>query len=499
LCKSFADAAVSMLESSRRRSWPPPNVDLSSGGIRGVYGLSLGIAGLVAVILLLMQIARTAITHDGDALAQGVLGIGKAAVAFMLTLTVAGTALVAADELSAFIIARTFGSADGLQHKLTNVFKWAPQTTPSLLLIMAIVGILLVTVLWFELLLRNAAVAVLIAPSPISATGMLSQSTREWWPKLAAGTIRLVVLKPAIALVFAVGFGVTGGSQSEDLGTLLAGMLILLLAVLAWPAIGRLFTFMTVHTGGGSGLAAVLGFAANQVNGGGGGGAPVGVNPDQFGQAAESRTMSSFAARTGGAESATAGPAAARAPVRCRWRGCGGGAARGDPAGAGPWPGHGSGRPTAWSVAWSRLPGTPACRGRRRSPTQPGTPAGSRPASAGSPRTAAHPRPQPTLAISQPEERCPRLGPRPARPVDSRCPPRPATGLQRQALPPLRWLADPGQRGRAQDTAAAGQAGGPSASSRPPTDPSRRTANHCRTGGTGDAARRAGGHGTPGW
>ena len=180
-------------------------------------GLSLGIAGPVAVILRMGQIVRTATTHDGDALALGVLGIGKATVAFMLILSVTGTALVNADELSAFIIERTFGSADGLQHELINVLNWVPQTTPSPLLIMAIVGILLVTVLWFEPFLRNAAVAALIATSPISAIGTLSQSTREWWPKVTASTIWLVVFKSTIAHTLA--FAVTGSSQSEDLGT----------------------------------------------------------------------------------------------------------------------------------------------------------------------------------------------------------------------------------------------------------------------------------------
>jgi hypothetical protein len=42
-----------------------------------------------------------------------------------------------------------------------------------------------------------------------------------------------VILKPVIALVFAIGFSMTG--RAQDIESLLAGMLVLLLAVVAWP------------------------------------------------------------------------------------------------------------------------------------------------------------------------------------------------------------------------------------------------------------------------
>jgi hypothetical protein len=333
VCKSFADAAVTLLKAFAKAFVAFPNVDLSSTGVRNVYGLCLGLSGVLAALLLLVQIARTAITHDGEGLAQGVIGIGKAVLAFMTTLTVAGTGLVAADQVTVVIIEKSFGSSQGLEDKLAAIFTWTSGTSGSLLLIIALIGMLLVTVLWFELLLRNAAVAVLIATSPIAAAGMVSQATKDWWSKLVSATLRLIILKPVIALVFAVAFGIMGGSQSEDIGTMLAGMLVLLLAVLAWPAIARFFTFAAAHTGGGTGLAAMLGFAAGQlsnpIGGGGGGGAPAGVDPDQFGQAAESRTMASFASRSAGQGANTGALSAAGGTPASATAGAGAGASGG--------------------------------------------------------------------------------------------------------------------------------------------------------------------------
>ncbi|GAA0812024.1 hypothetical protein [Spirilliplanes yamanashiensis] len=303
VCRSFADAAVSLLEFFANGFVTIGSVDLQSPGVRDVYATSLGLAALVAVFLLLVQIARTAMTHEGSALAYGLVGLGKAALAFMVTLTVGGVALVAADEVTAFIVNRAFGSSEGLRDKLAGLFAVAPTTSPSLLLILAIVCILLVVVLWFELLLRNAALVALIATSPIAAAGQISETTKAWWPKLVGATIQLIVLKPVIALVFALGLNVTGGAR--DVATLLSGLVVLLLAALAWPAIARFFTFASVQMGGGMGLAGLLGAGSNAANARNG--MPVGADPNQFSQTAEARTMGAHAGRAGGAAGTSSG------------------------------------------------------------------------------------------------------------------------------------------------------------------------------------------------
>ena len=142
-------------------------------------------------------------------------------------------------------------------------------------------------VLWFELLLRNAALAVLIAVSPIPATGQISEATKAWWPRTVAATTQLIILKPVIALVFAVGFGMAG--QSSGTTAVLQGLLVLGLAVFAWPIVARFFTFTSVQAAS-AGLSAVLGFAAGTIAGRASGG-PAGVRPGQFSQASESRVM----------------------------------------------------------------------------------------------------------------------------------------------------------------------------------------------------------------
>ncbi|GAA2124469.1 hypothetical protein GCM10009759_76160 [Kitasatospora saccharophila] len=305
ICKSFADAMVELLKTFSGAFVKMPGPDLASNGVRSVYAISLGIAALVACLLVIGQVVRTAVTHDGRPLATAAVGLGKAVLAFMLTLIVASTTLVASDELTKYIVDSSLGGQQAFSDKIAKLVAWNPGNSVSLLLILAIIGILLTLVLWFEMLLRGAAIAVLIATSPISAAGQVSDSTKTWWSKLVSMTIQLIILKPIIALVFALGFNLAGDSQ--DLNSTLSGMLVLLLAALAWPAVARFFTFASVQVGGGAGLAALLGFAGGRLSTAGG--PPTGASPDTFGQDSASRTMSSFASKGGSAAGGAAGGA----------------------------------------------------------------------------------------------------------------------------------------------------------------------------------------------
>jgi len=305
VCKSFAEAAGELLQAFGKAFVAIPDVKLTSAGIANTYGITLIIAGTVAALLIFGQVIRTAWTHDGNGLAQGVTGLGKAVLAWLLTAAVATAALQATDEVTQFVVTRTFGSQQALAVRLGEVVNWAEVTGDpgqvgvggSLLLVFALIGIVLVVILWFELLLRNAAIAVLIAMSPIAAAGQVGETTKQWWLRTVAATVQLIILKPVIALVFAVGFGMAGTSSGIE--SLLAGLLVLALAVFCWPVIARFFTFTSVQAASGS----VLGYAAGRASGAASGGQPAGVNPSQFSLAAEQRTMAARAG-TGGPPSA---------------------------------------------------------------------------------------------------------------------------------------------------------------------------------------------------
>ena len=283
ICESFAKAAQQLLGSFAKSFTAIPPIDLSYAGVRSVYGLSLEIAAIVAALLLMVQVIRTVMVHDGSALAQGLTGIGKAALAFVLTLGAAATALRASDELTSWIITRTFGSPQALSGKLAALASFSPKVSASLLFVLALLGILLTLALWAQLLVRNVAVTVLVAVSPIAAAGQVASATQQWWRKLIRATIQLIALKPVVALIFAVGLTLPGSSGTVE--KLLSGMLVLALAGIAWPAMARASAVLEVYVGGGK-LSSLRGGTASVV-----GGTPGGVNPAELSRVAEARTM----------------------------------------------------------------------------------------------------------------------------------------------------------------------------------------------------------------
>jgi hypothetical protein len=284
ICESFAKAAQQLLGSFAKSFVSIPPVDLTYASVRSVYGLSLEIAALVAAALLMLQVIRTVVTHDGSAIAQGLVGVGKAALAFVLTLAAAATALRAADELTSWIIARSFGSPAALSSHLARLANFDPNVSSSLTLILALLGIVLTIALWAQLLVRNVAVTVLVAVSPLAAAGQVGYATQQWWRKLAKAAIQLIALKPVVALILAI--GLTMPSLSSSVERLLAGMLVLLLAGCAWPAMARASAVLEVHVSGGT-LAGIRGGGKDVIASG----QPGGVDPAELSRVAEAKTM----------------------------------------------------------------------------------------------------------------------------------------------------------------------------------------------------------------
>ena len=329
VCKSFATAAAELFKAFGQAFSALPTLNLASAGISSTYGICLAIAGTVAALLVFAGVIRTAWTHDGSGIAQAASGAARAVLAWMLTAAVATAALQASDQITQFVVDQAFGSQQALADRLGTIVNWAEVTGDpgqailggSLLLVFAMVGIVLVTVLWFELLLRNAAIAVLIAMSPIAAAGQASEATKAWWLRAVSATVQLIILKPVIALVFAVGLGMAGTSHGIE--SVLAGLLVLGLAAFSWPVIARFFTFGSVQASS-SGLATALGFLAGQASRPGRGGT-AGVSPDQWSMAAENRTMAGLDGEGGGTGSGALPGAAATSGAS----GAGGGASGG--------------------------------------------------------------------------------------------------------------------------------------------------------------------------
>lgn len=298
ICHSFADAFTKVLQWFGGVFVSMPDPDL--GSIRGVYAITLTLGMTVALVLLVMQAGAVLWSRSGAPLAQALTGVVKAALASLFTLAVAPQLMKASDQLAAWITTTSGTSMEKFSARLTTLLALSATSGPEipsvLLLLFGLLGIVVVLVLWFELVLRNAVFTVIVATAPIAAAGQIGSATQEWWRKLVKAGIQLALLKPVIALVFVLGFDMTG--SASGITGLISGMAVLFMAVFAWPAVARFFTFTGTTMGGAMGVGALVGAVANRSASGG-----AGIDPATFGQFSERQAMAANAARAGAGSS----------------------------------------------------------------------------------------------------------------------------------------------------------------------------------------------------
>jgi hypothetical protein len=103
---------------------------------------------------------------------------------------------------------------------------------------------------------------------PLAASGSLNRATRAWLDRLIGWLIAIVAYKPAAAFIYYLGFSYLSprAGAPGNLGTILTGVLVLGLAVVAMPVLLKFFSWSGTQIGGtggsGSGTLAAAGAVA---------------------------------------------------------------------------------------------------------------------------------------------------------------------------------------------------------------------------------------------
>ncbi|MGW5569773.1 hypothetical protein ACWEVD_01115 [Nocardia thailandica] len=172
---------------------------------------------------------------------------------------------------------------------------------PGGVLLLGLIAVILGFVQWVMGFIRQAGIIVLYNMILFAAAGQLTTWGRQWFPRIAASCIALVLYKPMAAFIYSLGFKLIGTEQT--LSTLVTGLMVVALAVIALPAMMKFFDFMGTHVSGGSGaLAPVLGAVAGgalMANAFGGGSSS---SPESGGGDSHANFMSATGPSAGSAE-----------------------------------------------------------------------------------------------------------------------------------------------------------------------------------------------------
>jgi hypothetical protein len=205
---------------------------INSGPLAAVWSISLRISLLIAAGLVLIQLVGAARTGG-----RGVVDAGAGILRYSLAVALTGGCLTGlltiADTLTRVLLHRGL-RADSFTDVLTRLPLHpaaADAVTPVALGLVGLFGLLPAAFGYaVEMIYRHAAIVVLIATMPITATGLAARSTTRWWWTTLRWLLAAILMKPALALVLFAGAGPLSHARGL-LGLLMA-------AAVLWVALG---------------------------------------------------------------------------------------------------------------------------------------------------------------------------------------------------------------------------------------------------------------------
>ena len=309
----------------------------AEGPGKDVYGFTLWLAGALVVVLTLVQLGAAAFKREGKGLGRALIGAGQFVVVCVCWFGYCTLIVAACGALSRALMKALLGVNTWPDWEPLGGMSAQDITDGTVATVLAFLGVFLWIAAIGHILVylaRAAALLVLTATGPLSASGLVAEATRSWfwkslrWFHAAAFTpvLMVIVLGIGVQMVGGVAAQLADGAQ-RSIGTALPAVMLILVSVVAPLALFKLLAFVDPGTPSGSsfrqGMGAVGGLQGLFSGGGRGGGGAAGdgsnaaSTSDDNGRSAgessaESSTGDRFSKSTQGVLGAL-GPAGARA------------------------------------------------------------------------------------------------------------------------------------------------------------------------------------------
>jgi hypothetical protein len=225
----------------------------SSAPAAQVRGWLLPVTALVAVVGILWQAITMTITRKGEPLLVVLKGLF--AIALWGAVGIVGTqlALRAGDAYAYWILQRAiFGDSANPTQALGEAIasmSAGESYTAVLVLILLQVPFFLATLVQIVLMVfREGTVVVLAGQLQLAAAGGLTRLTSGWLAKVTGWMLALIAYKPVAASIYAVAFALMG----DGVRNLIMGLAVMVMALIALPALLRLFNWSVGAIGSGS-------------------------------------------------------------------------------------------------------------------------------------------------------------------------------------------------------------------------------------------------------
>ncbi|GAA3238090.1 hypothetical protein GCM10017691_37840 [Pseudonocardia petroleophila] len=227
------------------------SVDPLDPAVVAAQGMTRDLVLIMLVGGVLVQSIRLILSRKGEPLVMVATGLLRYAVVSALGLVTLQGALRAGDVVASRLLD---GAASNFALLMRDVLLEGDST--FLVLLVSLIAAVLSLVQWVLMAMRQAGLLVLAAMLPLAASGSLTHSTRGWLDRLLVWLIAMVAYKPAAAFVYYIGFSYLSSPSASDDGnvaTMITGIMVLLLAVIAMPVLLKFFSWTGTQIGGGGG------------------------------------------------------------------------------------------------------------------------------------------------------------------------------------------------------------------------------------------------------
>jgi type IV secretion system protein TrbL len=174
-----------------------------------------------------------------------------------LGLGVVSILVIAADAFSAAIIERSTHGRGFAESMSILVLTNQTGTAVFILIVLGLIGLIAALVQVVLMVVRSGMLVILAGILPTTAAFTNTEMGRQWFQKAVGWTIAFILYKPAAAIVYSVAFLLMESSSGQGalIGSI-TGFTLMVVALLAMPALMRFVTPMVGAVASGSGAAA---------------------------------------------------------------------------------------------------------------------------------------------------------------------------------------------------------------------------------------------------
>jgi type IV secretion system protein TrbL len=236
-----------------------PGLSTTEGPVAELRANTAWLSAFVAVLAIGVCAGRMALTRSSRPAGEAFKGLLILVVASGAGVAAVNALVVFGDGYSQWVLDRSTHGQLGERLALLATVGDTAGLGPGLILIVALLGMLASIAQLGLMLVRVGVVTIFAGLLPLAAAGTSTQTGMDYFKRMTSWLLAFVLYKPAAATVYASSFLMIGDGQ--DATSVLAGLFMLVLSIVALPAMLRLVTPMVgvavaAGAGAGGGMAA---------------------------------------------------------------------------------------------------------------------------------------------------------------------------------------------------------------------------------------------------